>query len=107
MQPHTDPGTDPHAAPHADPLPEWLAHVAAVLEVDPGLVLDAADPVLDMVRDVAHGVVRPAGPMTAFLVGVVAGRAAEAGADASGVGARVRDALADVDDELRRRDGAR
>ncbi len=103
MQPHTDPVPQPHA----DPLPEWLAHVAAVLEVDPGLVLDAADPVLDMVRDVAHGVVRPAGPMTAFLVGVVAGRAAEAGADAPGVETAVREALADVEDELRRRDGVR
>ncbi|QCB95305.1 molybdopterin-guanine dinucleotide biosynthesis protein MobA [Cellulomonas shaoxiangyii] len=85
---------------------EWLAHAAAVLEVDPALVADLSDPVLDMVRDVAHGVVRPAGPMTAFLVGVVAGRAGAAGADLPGVEARVREALADVEDELRRRDGA-
>lgn len=30
--------------------------------------------VLDLARDVAHGVARPAAPLTAFLVGIAAGR---------------------------------
>lgn len=32
------------------------------------------DAVLDLARDVAHGVARPAAPLTAFLVGLAAGR---------------------------------
>jgi len=30
--------------------------------------------VLDLTRDVAHGVARPAAPLTAYLVGVAVGR---------------------------------
>jgi hypothetical protein len=30
--------------------------------------------VLDLARDVAHGVTRPAAPVTAFLLGLAAGR---------------------------------
>lgn len=82
----------------AEPLYDWLARVADALEVDRALVEDATSPVLAMVRDVAHGVVRPAGPMTAFLVGVVAGRA---GGDDAVVADRVRAALAQVERELR------
>ena len=33
------------------------------------------DLILDMTRDVAHGVARPAAPIAAFLVGLAAGRA--------------------------------
>jgi hypothetical protein len=33
--------------------------------------------VLDLTSDVAHGVSRPGAPVTAFLVGVAAGRAAD------------------------------
>ncbi|QGQ19477.1 molybdopterin-guanine dinucleotide biosynthesis protein MobA [Cellulomonas sp. JZ18] len=87
----------------AEPLYDWLVHVAEVLDVDRALVEDATAPVLGMVRDVAHGVVRPAGPMTAFLVGVVAGRTGAGTAEAT---ARVREALAQVERELRVRGAA-
>jgi hypothetical protein len=33
--------------------------------------------VLDLARDVAHGVVRPAAPLTAFLLGIAVGRGAD------------------------------
>lgn len=33
--------------------------------------------VLDLARDVAHGVVRPAAPLTAFLLGLAVGRGAD------------------------------
>jgi len=33
--------------------------------------------VLDLARDVAHGVARPAAPLTAYLLGVAAGRSAD------------------------------
>jgi hypothetical protein len=55
------------------PLDEWAAAVQAALDlpdpVDVTLVLDLA-------RDVAHGVDRPAAPLTAYLVGVAVGRGA-------------------------------
>lgn len=44
-----------------------------------GLGLDAVESgvVLDLARDVAHGVMRPAAPLTAYLVGVAVGRGAD------------------------------
>jgi hypothetical protein len=53
-------------------MEEWTAAVCA----DLGLELGSADlrTVLDLTRDVAHGVARPAAPFTAYLVGVAVGR---------------------------------
>ncbi len=53
-------------------LDDWLAALAAALDLDPadipvGLLLDVA-------RDVAHGVARPAAPLSTFLVGLAAAR---------------------------------
>jgi len=53
-------------------LDEWTAQVSAALGLDPD-ALDR-DVVLDLTKDVAHGVARPAAPLTAFLLGVAAGR---------------------------------
>jgi hypothetical protein len=52
-------------------MDEWTAAVCADLGIEAG----AADlrAVLDMTRDVAHGVARPAAPFTAYLVGVAVG----------------------------------
>ena len=41
--------------------------------------------VLDLARDVAHGVVRPAAPLTAYLVGVAVGRGADPATAAAAV----------------------
>jgi len=53
-------------------MDQWTAAVCA------DLGLDASDAdfraVLDLTRDVAHGVARPAAPLTAYLVGVAVGR---------------------------------
>ena len=56
-------------------LEEWTAAVRAALGLDPG-PLSAADSktVLDLARDVAHAVDRPAAPLTAYLLGVAVGR---------------------------------
>ena len=53
-------------------MEQWTAAVCA----DLGLDASAADlrAVLDLTRDVAHGVARPAAPFTAYLVGVAVGR---------------------------------
>lgn len=57
-------------------MAQWLARVAEELDL-PGDVADGVTgPVLDLVREVAHGVNRPSGPLTAYLVGVAAGAAA-------------------------------
>ena len=53
-------------------LDQWMAAVCAEL----GVPLADTKPVLDLARDVAHGVLRPAAPLTAYLVGVAVGRGA-------------------------------
>jgi hypothetical protein len=55
----------------ADKLAAWVAELAAALEVD-ATSLDR-DLLLDVARDAAHGVARPAAPLTTFLVGYAAG----------------------------------
>ena len=64
-------------------LEEWAAAVADELSL-PALP-DIRD-VLDLARDVAHGVERPAAPLTTWL----AGMAVAAGADSADVLARIR-----------------
>jgi hypothetical protein len=54
------------------PLDEWTSRVCASLGLDPS-ALDR-DLVLDLARDVAHGVARPAAPLTAYLLGLAAGQ---------------------------------
>jgi hypothetical protein len=53
-------------------LEEWTSKVCADLEIPVDAVNTAV--VLDLARDVAHGVARPAAPLTAYLVGVAVGR---------------------------------
>jgi hypothetical protein len=53
-------------------LDDWVEAVCAELGIDPGDV--HRDLILDMARDVAHGVARPAAPLTAYLMGLAAGR---------------------------------
>ena len=62
-----------------DALDTWTGEVCAALGLDPSVV--DRDLVLDLARDVAHGVARPAAPLTAFLVGLAAG--AQGGDDAT------------------------
>ena len=55
-----------------NPLESWLEQVALELGVDRAAV-DVTG-LLDLTRDVAHEVARPAAPLTTFLVGVAVGR---------------------------------
>ena len=60
-------------------LEEWMTAVRAELALDGEGVADLRDVqtvVLDLARDAAHGVARPAAPLTAYLVGVAVGRGA-------------------------------
>lgn len=60
-------------------LEEWTTLVCRELGVDPARLDRAA--VLDLTKDVAHGVARPAAPLTAYLLGLAQG-AGTAPADA-------------------------
>ena len=55
-------------------LDEWTQRTCAALAL-PADALDQAL-VLDLARDVAHRVARPAAPLTAYLAGVAVGRGA-------------------------------
>ncbi|MGW4642117.1 DUF6457 domain-containing protein [Sphaerisporangium sp. NPDC004334] len=56
---------------HMNVLAEWTALVCKELGIDPEKV--DRDAVLDLTRDVAHGVARPAAPLTAYLLGLAEG----------------------------------
>lgn len=74
-------------------LARWAADLADELGIEQTLEVDA---VLKLAADAAHGIVRPAAPLTTFLVGVAIGRA---GGDPS----RTADILATVDAAITRR----
>ncbi|NGO70569.1 DUF6457 domain-containing protein [Streptomyces boncukensis] len=63
---------------HGRVLDEWMTAVKAELGIE--LDVDTA-PLLDLARDAAHGVTRPAAPLTAFLVGYAAAQAGGAPQD--------------------------
>jgi hypothetical protein len=68
-------------------LEQWTAAVVAELGLgDP----PDRDLVLDLARDVAHGVARPAAPLTTFLVGLAAGRAGGSPEDVRAAAAKVQ-----------------
>ncbi|WP_326550767.1 DUF6457 domain-containing protein [Micromonospora sp. NBC_01813] len=67
----------------SDTMGQWVASAAAELGLEPG---DVPVPVvLDLARDVAHNVLRPGAPVTAYLLGLAVGR----GADPVEAGARL------------------
>lgn len=72
-------------------LDQWWAQVAAALAVSDITPAPLIAEILDLTRDVAHGVSRPAAPLTAFLVGVALGRGATAEGAISSVGALLPD----------------
>jgi hypothetical protein len=74
-------------------LADWLATVTEELGVD------AVDTqlVLDLARDVAHGVARPAAPLTAYLLGVAVGRGADPRQAAATIAALARSWPGDAD----------
>ncbi|MGB8997244.1 MAG: DUF6457 domain-containing protein, partial [Pseudonocardiaceae bacterium] len=71
-------------------LEEWVDLVCQELNLT-----DAVSPaamqsrVLDLSRDVAHGVARPAAPLTAYLLGLAAGRTTDPEATSDELAQRV------------------
>ncbi|MEV4095525.1 DUF6457 domain-containing protein [Streptosporangium saharense] len=52
-------------------LAEWTELVCRELGIDPARI--DRDAVLDLTKEVAHGVARPAAPLTAYLLGLAQG----------------------------------
>lgn len=52
-------------------LAEWIELVCRELGVDPAEV--DRDALLDLTKEVAHGVARPAAPLTAYVLGLAQG----------------------------------
>ncbi|TDU05165.1 hypothetical protein EDD99_3667 [Streptomyces sp. 846.5] len=71
--------TGPGISDDGTVLDDWIAEAKSELGID--LEVDVPG-LLDMTKDVAHGVARPAAPLTAFLVGYAA---AQAGGGAAAV----------------------
>ncbi|MEU3772976.1 NTP transferase domain-containing protein [Streptomyces sp. NPDC032472] len=63
---------------HGNVLDQWITAVRSELGIDVDVDVKT---LLDVARDAAHGVARPAAPLTTFLVGYAAARAEAAGAD--------------------------
>ncbi|MFI5630424.1 NTP transferase domain-containing protein [Streptomyces sp. NPDC051664] len=76
---------------HGTVLDEWITAVknelGIELDVDTGVLLDLA-------RDAAHGVARPAAPLTTFLVGYAAAKASNGGGGPEAVAEAARKAAA-------------
>lgn len=56
-------------------LDEWVVAAAVELGLEPADVPTGM--VLDLAKDVAHHVVRPGAPVTAYLLGLAVGRGAD------------------------------
>ncbi|MEU5720924.1 MULTISPECIES: DUF6457 domain-containing protein [unclassified Micromonospora] len=65
-------------------MDDWVTAACAELGLDPG---DVSVPVvLDLAKDVAHQVLRPGAPVTAYLLGVAVGRGGDLAATAARLG---------------------
>ena len=58
-------------------LERWWDQVSQALEIAALAPPELMPQVLDLTRDAAHGVSRPAAPLTAFLLGVAVGEGAD------------------------------
>ena len=76
----------------ANPLDDWIDELCRVLEV-PREAVDR-DLILDLARDAAHGVARPAAPVTTFLAGFAAGRRGGTPDDVAAAARATQDLLA-------------
>lgn len=56
-------------------LDDWIVQASHALGLPADAIpADLRDELLDLTRDVAHGVARIAGPLTCYLVGIAVGR---------------------------------
>ncbi|GLU47800.1 DUF6457 domain-containing protein [Nocardiopsis ansamitocini] len=58
-------------------LTEWARIVCAELGMPDEMDRSDVDRILDLARDAAHSVARPAAPLTTYLLGIAVGRGAD------------------------------
>ena len=68
---HRTGGTTMSESQHPEVLDEWVAEAAVLVGIDPADV--PIGTVLELARRAAHGVARPAAPLTTFLLGLAVG----------------------------------
>jgi len=91
-------GHDQHMT--TDQLSAWTALLAQHLSADLGVPVDDAvdqHALLDMAREAAHAVDRPAAPITTYLVGLAVARAGGSADDVAKAAATVRQVAAQWD----------
>jgi hypothetical protein len=72
-------------------LDDWIAQASTSLDLPPDAIsTELRTELLDLTRDVAHGVARIAGPLTCYLVGVAVGRGADPAVAAAQLAALAR-----------------
>lgn len=72
--------------PETTRLLQWVEEVKSTLALDDTpFDREAVHILLDLARDAAHGVMRPASPLTCYLVGVAVGRGQSLGRAAARV----------------------
>ena len=71
-------------------MSEWTEAVCQELGLELANPAASTKLVLDLTGEVAHGVARPAAPVTAFLVGLAAGRSPDPEVDAAEFAERVK-----------------
>lgn len=69
-------------------LVEWAEQVLQELDMPENEALEKADVdrILDLARDAAHSVARPAAPLTTYLLGIAVGRGADPETAAAALG---------------------
>lgn len=78
-------------------LDDWIAQASGALDLPAdSLSNDLRSELLDLTRDVAHGVARIAGPLTCYLLGVAVGRGTEPSAALAALTAAVPPPAADA-----------
>ncbi|GAB3210133.1 hypothetical protein GCM10027294_27230 [Marinactinospora endophytica] len=58
-------------------LVEWAERVRAELDLPDEIGKADVDRILDLAKDAAHSVARPAAPLTTYLLGIAVGRGAD------------------------------
>lgn len=77
-------------------LDDWITQAATALDVPADAIpADLRNELLDLTRDVAHGVARVAGPLTCYLVGIAVGRGADPSAALTALSSVVPQPVAD------------
>ena len=76
-------------------MDDWVAEVCRDLGLDLADQDTTVNQVLDLTAHVAHGVARPAAPVTAFLIGLAAGASARGDESVDAAVARLCETLGD------------